>query len=103
MYIRLYIYVSIPCKEQTFKISRKIGLIPSIFGITEPVLFGVPIMLNPFLFIPYIISPIVCTLLSYFAYASGIVPKLTGTEVNWTVPPVISGFYPRDGRQQYCR
>ena len=67
-------------------------MVPAIFGITEPVLFGVPIMLNPFLFIPYIISPIVCTLVSYFSYATGIVPKLTGTEVNWTVPPVISGF-----------
>ena len=79
-------------KSKRLRSVGKIGLIPSIFGITEPVLFGVPIMLNPFLFIPYIISPIVCTLLSYFAYASGIVPKLTGTEVNWTVPPVISGF-----------
>ncbi len=79
-------------KSKRLKAVGKIAVVPAIFGITEPVLFGVPIMLNPFLFIPYIISPIVCTLVSYFSYATGIVPKLTGTEVNWTVPPVISGF-----------
>lgn len=70
----------------------RIAIVPAFFGITEPVLFGVPIMLNPILFIPYIISPVVCVLLSYFSYATGIVPRLTGTEVNWTVPPVLSGF-----------
>lgn len=79
-------------KSKRLKAVGKVALVPAIFGITEPVLFGVPIMLNPFLFIPYMISPIVCVLVSYFSYASGIVPKLTGTEVNWTVPPVISGF-----------
>ena len=79
-------------KSKRLKAVGKVALVPAIFGITEPVLFGVPIMLNPFLFIPYMLSPIVCVLISYFSYASGLVPKLTGTEVNWTVPPVISGF-----------
>ncbi|MDR2069021.1 MAG: hypothetical protein LBP71_04040 [Spirochaetaceae bacterium] len=49
-------------------------------------------MLNPLLFIPYVLSPIVCTSLSYFAIALGIVPRLTGTGVNWTMPQIVSGF-----------
>jgi PTS system cellobiose-specific IIC component len=70
----------------------RISMIPAIFGINEPLVFGIPILLNPLLFIPYILSPIVCTSLSYFTYALGIVPRLTGTEVNWTMPQIVSGF-----------
>ncbi|NCB32578.1 MAG: PTS sugar transporter subunit IIC [Erysipelotrichia bacterium] len=79
-------------KSKRLKAVGKVAIIPAIFGISEPTLFGVPIMLNPILFIPYVISPIVCTILSYVTMAIGIVPRLTGTEVSWTVPPILSGF-----------
>mgnify|MGYP002408309483 CR=1 FL=1 len=70
----------------------KMSIVPAIFGINEPLIFGIPILLNPLLFIPYVLSPIVCTSLSYFAIAVGIVPRLTGVEVNWTMPQIVSGF-----------
>lgn len=68
------------------------SIIPAIFGINEPLIFGIPILLNPLLFIPYVINPIVCTTLSYLSIAIGITPRLTGVEVNWTMPQIISGF-----------
>ena len=68
------------------------SIVLAIFGINEPLIFGIPILLNPLLFIPYVLSPIVCTVLSYFSLALGIVPRLTGTEVNWTMPQIVSGF-----------
>lgn len=49
-------------------------------------------MLNPLLFIPYILNPIINTIVTYSAIALGIVPRLSGTEVSWTVPQVLSGF-----------
>ncbi|NTW96425.1 MAG: PTS sugar transporter subunit IIC [Erysipelotrichaceae bacterium] len=79
-------------KSNRMKTLGKLSLIPAIFGINEPLIFGIPILLNPLLFIPYILSPIVCTVLSYLTIAIGIVPRLTGVEVNWTMPQVISGF-----------
>jgi PTS system cellobiose-specific IIC component len=70
----------------------RISVVPALFGINEPLIFGIPILLNPLLFIPYIVSPIVCTSISYFSIALGIVPRLTGTEINWTMPQIVSGF-----------
>jgi len=79
-------------KSKRLKTLGKMSIVPAIFGINEPLIFGIPILLNPLLFIPYVLSPIVCTVLSYFSIALGIVPRLTGTEVNWTMPQIVSGF-----------
>ncbi|MDR1174987.1 MAG: PTS transporter subunit EIIC [Treponema sp.] len=79
-------------KSKRLRTLGRISVVPAIFGINEPLIFGIPILLNPLLFIPYILSPIVCTSFSYFAIALGIVPHLTGTEVNWTMPQIVSGF-----------
>ena len=55
-------------------------------------MIDIPIMLNPLLFIPYVISPIICTSISYCSIALGITPRLSGTMVNWTMPQFVSGF-----------
>ncbi|WP_438763664.1 PTS transporter subunit EIIC [Enterococcus sp. AZ194] len=69
----------------------KIALVPGIFGVYEPLIFGLPVMLNPILFIPLIATPIITTTLSYFAMASGLVPLTTGVALPYTMPLVISG------------
>lgn len=79
-------------KSSQLRTLGRIAAVPSIFGINEPLLFGVPIILDPLLFIPYVLNPIICTSLSYLAYATGIVPRLTGTVVNWAMPQILSGF-----------
>lgn len=79
-------------KSKRMKTLGKMSIIPAIFGINEPILFGIPIMLNPLLFIPYVLSPIVCISLSYCSIALGITPRLNGTMVNWTMPQIVSGF-----------
>lgn len=79
-------------KSQRLKKLGRMSIIPAIFGINEPLIFGVPILLNPLLFIPYVLNPIICTTLSYFSIYIGLVPRLSGTEVNWTMPQIVSGF-----------
>ena len=46
-------------KSEKFKAMRKLMLLPNLFNITEPVIFGVPVMLNPLFFIPMLLSCIV--------------------------------------------
>lgn len=72
-------------KSQTYKAIGKAAIVPSIFGINEPVIFGAPILLNPFMFIPFVFGPLVCTVISWFAFATGLV----GMPI--TAPP---GFMP---------
>lgn len=68
-----------------------LGIVPSWFNINEPVLFGLPIVLNPMLLIPFILIPLVLTVISYFAIYTGLVPR-TIALLPWTTPPIMGGF-----------
>ena len=61
-------------------------------GVNEPVIFGLPIVLNATILIPWVIAPIIVTAFNYFVMAIGIVPAPTGVSVPWTVPIFFSGI-----------
>ncbi|AEF81588.1 PTS transporter subunit EIIC [Leadbettera azotonutricia] len=69
----------------------QISLFPAIFNINEPLLFGIPIVLNPIYFIPFIASPLVLTVISWGAVRLGILP-VSGDAAEWTTPMLISGY-----------
>lgn len=69
-----------------------LGLAPACFNINEPVIFGLPIVLNPIYGIPFIIAPIICTIVSYLSVASGLVHPIMVASMPWTTPPIIGGF-----------
>lgn len=73
---------------EQYKTVSGLSSAPGIFNINEPVLFGMPIVLNPILIIPFLITPIILVLVTYFAMTSGLVP-LTIMAPHWTMPPVI--------------
>lgn len=58
-------------KSEQIKAVSRIGIVPGWFGINEPVTFGMPIMYNPILAIPYVLNPLLVMLLTYFAYKVG--------------------------------
>ncbi len=70
----------------------RLGILPAVFNINEPITFGTPIVMNPFMAIPFIITPMLSGLILYFAIATGLVPPFGGVMVPWTTPPVISGL-----------
>ncbi|MDR3598105.1 PTS sugar transporter subunit IIC [Clostridium sp.] len=70
----------------------KLAILPAVFNINEPVTFGTPIVMNPFMAIPFIITPMLSGLVLYFAIATGLVPPFGGVMVPWTTPPIISGL-----------
>jgi len=93
-------------KSAKGKALGKVTIVPSIFGINEPVVFGVPILLNPIFFIPYLLSPIIHVTLAYVLTSVGIIPRLIGLQLNFTIPPIISGFLsggPRAAIFQACQ
>ncbi|MFL2104857.1 PTS sugar transporter subunit IIC [Desemzia sp. FAM 23991] len=79
-------------KSQQFKTLGKLAIGPSIFNINEPLIFGLPIVLNPVFIIPFIITPVILTILSYIVMTTGLVPPTNGVNVPWTTPPIFSGF-----------
>ena len=73
------------------KILAPITVVPGLFNINEPTMFGVPVVLNFALLVPFIVAPIVNAIVAYLAMSSGLVP-LTRVVASWTMPPIISGF-----------
>ena len=54
-------------------------------------MFGLPVVLNILVLVPFVLAPIVNLVVAYAAMATGIVP-MTYTAPGWTTPPIISGF-----------
>ena len=79
-------------KSKQMKQVGKIGLGPGLFNVNEPIIFGLPIVMNPIVIVPWILAPMIVTLVSYFAMSSGLVPPPTGVAVPWTVPFFINGI-----------
>jgi len=85
------IYMLFCAKSKLLKNVGKVGIAPGLFNINEPVTFGLPVVLNPILMIPYILSPIAAMTVQYIGTAIGIFP-LCNNMVPWTCPILISGF-----------
>ncbi|WP_041556703.1 PTS cellobiose transporter subunit IIC [Carnobacterium sp. 17-4] len=70
----------------------RLAVLPAIFNVNEPLIFGFPLVLNTSIFIPWVIAPMVTTAFNYAVMAAGIFPIPTGVAVPWTIPVIISGF-----------
>ncbi|AXY02777.1 EAL domain-containing protein [Vibrio alfacsensis] len=62
-----------------------------IFNINEVLLFGLPIIFNPLLIVPFVLVPLVSFLVTYGCISSGLVPPVENI-VNWMTPPLFSGY-----------
>jgi lactose/cellobiose-specific phosphotransferase system IIC component len=78
-------------KKTGVKKIAAISLLPAVFNINEILLFGIPVVLNPLYFIPFVTVPMVLTALSYFAALAGFIP-VYAAEAVWTTPALISGY-----------
>ena len=64
---------------------------PMLFNINELMVFGLPIIFNPIMLVPFLAVPLVCYSISYAAVAIGLVPVITH-EVAWTTPILLGGY-----------
>jgi cellobiose PTS system EIIC component len=84
-------------KSQQAKQLGKLAIGPGIFNINEPITFGAPIVLNPLLIIPFVLTPLVLVLTTYIGMSTGFAPKTAGIAVPWTTPPIIGGYLATGG------
>lgn len=89
--LALIIAVFIAAKSAHYRSISSLSAPAGLFNINEPIMFGLPIVLNPMMLIPFILGPIVLTITSYFALRLGLVPK-TIAMLPWTTPPIVSGY-----------
>lgn len=85
------IYILIFSQRHDNRLIANISLFPSLANINETVIFGMPIVLNPLLDIPFILAPLICLTVGYFLIQIGFCPRVI-MEVPWVMPPILMGF-----------
>lgn len=91
-FMSLVLAILITAKSTRLKETSKLTGVPAIFCISEPVVFGLPVVFNVSLFIPWVLVRPMFGLITYLAMKFSIVPAPTGVTIPWTTPPVISGI-----------
>ncbi len=80
-------------KSEKYKSMGKLVVLPNLFNINEPVIFGVPVLLNPYYFIPMIMSSVLAAGATWLIMSLGFVPNLNPTIMGaWVMPNFIANF-----------
>lgn len=79
-------------KNSHYREVAKLGIAPVLFNIGEPVMYGLPTVLNPLLFIPFLSCPAVMASIAYLATSLGLVSPVTQS-VTWVMPSILYGFF----------
>lgn len=82
--IALFIFSKREDQQAVAKLSAPMG----VFNINEPVVFGLPLVLNPIYLIPFTFIPVLLVIIAYLATIFGLIPPVF-VEVPWVMPPVI--------------
>ncbi len=96
MMLSLTIALFIFAKRDENKAIGKLALAPNLFNIGEVNMFGLPVVLNTALIIPFILTPIICQTFGYVMTNLGIFPVMY-IEAPWTTPPFLLGFLASGG------
>lgn len=87
----LLIALFIASKREDHRSIAKLSLPPGIFNVNEPLIFGIPIMLNPIMAIPFVITPLVTGVIAYVLTAIGFAGRAV-IMIPWTTPPILSAW-----------
>lgn len=85
------IAILICSKREDYRAIAKLGLPAMIFNVQEPLAFGLPIVLNPLLLIPYVINPLINTVIGWAFIKMGIMSVFRYV-TPWTMPAFFSGM-----------
>lgn len=85
------VWMCFAARSTQLRVLGRASIGPALFNINEPLVFGVPIMYNPNLIIPFILAPSIVSVVAYFAIASGMFPPVIA-QVPWPTPGILGGF-----------
>ncbi len=94
--IGLAILMMMRARSAYVKSLGRTTILPSIFNINEPIIFGAPIVLNPILIIPFVVTPMLCATIAWFATELHLVNAVIVT-APWTLPGPIGAYLATGG------
>ena len=84
-------FIAFCAKSSQLKILGRASAVPAIFNINEPIIFGMPIVYNPYLALPFLLAPMACGTLGYFAISSGFMNPIIAL-IPWPSPMGLGAF-----------
>lgn len=91
----LLVAIFLRSRDNATRYMGAISALPGLFNINELLIFGLPIVFNPVLLLPFLLTPLVLLLISYAAVTTGLAP-VPVFQVDWTTPPFINAFISTD-------
>ena len=95
VYVRVSVFpIALLCvmsKVKRFNVLGKLSLPGTIFNIAEPVMYGLPIVLNPLMFVPWVLGFSLTFLLNVLLSYLGLTPAIVAMTV-WTMPAPLAAF-----------
>ena len=88
-------------KSQYLKQLGKLSILPGIFNINEPMIFGAPIVMNPLLAVPFMLVPVVNTIIVYIFTALNIIPRMM-VKPPFTVPAPLGALITTNWNWMAC-
>jgi PTS system cellobiose-specific IIC component len=92
----LIIAIFMVSRRDDYRQVAKLGLPAGMFQINEPILFGLPVIMNPVLMVPFLLVHPVLMGITMAAYYAGIIPPITNT-APWTMPTGLMAFFTTNG------
>ncbi|MUO34930.1 PTS sugar transporter subunit IIC [Enterococcus gallinarum] len=91
LYPAIAISILLFAKSGRLRTVGKVAVAPAFFGISEPLIFGLPIVLNPLILIPWLIAPVLNFVVGYILVSTGLVARAAGVIV-FNVPMIFTGL-----------
>ncbi|OJF91858.1 PTS cellobiose transporter subunit IIC [Alkalibacterium sp. 20] len=87
----LTFFIAFLAKSKQLKAIGKAAMIPALFNINEPLVFGLPLIYNPYLAIPFFLAPMVSASIAYFSITMGLIDPLIAL-LPWPSPVGIGAY-----------
>ena len=87
----LVLAIFLGARHKNLRRHAAFSFVPVLFNVNELIVYGIPIVLNPVYLIPFLVTPLLMTLVAFAALASGLVPATTRM-VEWTTPVLLGGY-----------
>ncbi|PWW06968.1 PTS sugar transporter subunit IIC [Mangrovibacter plantisponsor] len=96
------VFMAIRSRSRQLKSVGKIGLLPSLFNINEPILFGFPIIMNPVFLLPFLFVPLINACIAWYLTQAGILDRAVAM-LPWSMPSPLGAAWSANGSwKNFC-
>jgi cellobiose PTS system EIIC component len=89
-------FIAFCAKSSQLKVLGRASTVPAIFNINEPIIFGMPIVYNPYIALPFLLAPMACGTLGYLAISTEIIKPIIAY-TPWPSPIGLGAFVATGG------